>query len=620
VTPAPLPGSDAPPVLGRGSGCSAGSAGRGYVPIGDYAAIGDGRTVALVSRDGSVDWLCLPDLDSASVFAAVLDAGRGGRFALRPELPARAQRRYLPGTNVLETTFVTSDGVVRVTDAMTLPGAGLGPTRELVRRVDAIEGRVAMRWHVTPAFGYGATPARIELRGGVPVAAGGRDAVAVCSWDAGEPRIDGDRICGRFEAAAPSSSLIALCAAHQEPLVFPARDQVLRRLDATIAYWRGWTARRTYDGRWRDAVLRSALALKLLFHAPSGAIAAAATTSLPEEIGGERNWDYRFCWVRDSAFTLEALLHIGCGGEAEAFFWWLLHASQLTRPRLQVLYRLDGAERAPERTLELDGYRGSRPVRIGNAAAAQSQLDIYGDLLQTAWIYAQAGGRLDRETGRRLAAIADLVCRLWREPDSGIWEVRSEPLHFTHSKMMCWVALDRALRLCDAGRVPAGHAAAWRREASAIRAFIEERCWSQRLGSYVRAAGGEDLDASLLLGVLLGYESADPARLTATVDAVRRELGHGPLLARYSGEDGLRGGEGAFLCCSFWLADALARTGRAGEAAVLMDQLIALANDVGLYAEEVDPHTGAMLGNLPQGLVHLALVNAAVSITTASGA
>jgi GH15 family glucan-1,4-alpha-glucosidase len=594
--------------------------GRGYVPIADYAAIGDGRTVALVARDGSVDWLCLPDLDSASVFAAVLDAGRGGRFALGPETPAEVQRRYLPDTNVLETTFVTSEGVVRVTDAMTLPGGGLGPTRELVRRIDGIEGRVAMRWHVTPAFGYGAMPARIELRGGIPVAVAGRDALAVCSWDAGEPGIDGDRICGRFEATASTSAVVALCAAHQEPLVFPGRDQVLERLDATTAHWRGWTANRTYDGRWRDAVMRSALALKLLFHAPSGAIAAAATTSLPEDIGGERNWDYRFCWVRDSAFTLEALLHVGCPSEAEAFFWWLLHASQLTRPRLQVLYRLDGGERAPERTLALDGYQGSRPVRIGNEAAAQTQLDIYGDLLQTAWIHTEAGGRLDRETGRRLAAIADLVCRVWSEPDSGIWEVRSAPRHFTHSKMMCWVALDRALRLADAGRLPVGHTAAWRREAAEIRAFIEERCWSPRLGSYVRAAGGEELDAALLLGVLLGYESVDPSRPAATVDAVRRELGHGPLLSRYSGDDGLRGGEGAFLCCSFWLADALARTGRAGEAAVLMEELIALANDVGLYAEEVDPSSGAMLGNMPQGLVHLALINAAVSIATATGA
>jgi GH15 family glucan-1,4-alpha-glucosidase len=591
---------------------------RGYVPIADYAAIGDGRTVALVARDGSIDWLCLPDLDSPSAFAAVLDADRGGRFSLQPEAPAEVRRRYLPDTNVLETTFTTGDGVVRVTDAMALAGSDLGPARELIRRVDCVSGRVPMQWCVTPAFGYGARAPRIGRRAGFPVATGGRDALAVCSWDAGEARIEDHAIFGRFAAHDSSSALIALCAAHQEPLVFPTRAHVERRLDDTTAYWRGWAAQRAYDGPWRDVVIRSALALKLLFHAPSGAIAAAATTSLPEEIGGERNWDYRFCWVRDSAFTLDALLQLGCPSEADAFFWWLLHASQLTRPRLHVLYRLDGGEHAPERMLELAGYRGSCPVRVGNDAAAQTQLDVYGDLLETALIYADGGGRLDRETGRRLAGIADLVCRIWRQPDAGIWEVRSRPQHFTHSKMMCWVALDRALRLCDAGQVPSRHASAWRRERLEIREFIETRCWSERLGSYTRYAGGDELDASLLLGILVGYDDGGRGRLAATVGALQRHLGHGPLISRYSGEDGLRGAEGAFLCCSFWLADALARIGRLDEATELMEELIALANDVGLYAEELDPHTNAHLGNTPQGLVHLALVNAAVSIVKAS--
>ena len=397
---APLSGATQRPRSASASGRPA----RGYVPIADYAAIGDGRTVALVARDGSVDWLCLPDLDSPSVFAAVLDADRGGRFELQPDVPAQVQRRYLPDTNVLETTFTTAQGVVRVTDAMALPNSDLGPARELIRRVDGLAGRVPMRWRITPAFGYGAVPPRIGRRGRIPVAVAGRDALAVCSWEAGEAQIDDEAISGRFEARASSSALIALCAAHQEPLVFPAREHVERRLDATTAYWRRWAAQRAYDGPWRDAVIRSALALKLLFHAPSGAIAAAATASLPEEIGGERNWDYRFCWVRDSAFTLDALLRLGCPGEAEAFFWWLLHASQLTHPRLQVLYRLDGGERAPERTLELDGYRGSRPVRVGNDAAEQTQLDIYGDLLQTALIYTRgrrATGPRDRPATRR---------------------------------------------------------------------------------------------------------------------------------------------------------------------------------------------------------------------------
>src|SRR5215218_5728256 len=596
------------------------SSARGYVPIADYAAIGDARTVALVARDGSVDWLCLPDLDSPSVFAAVLDAERGGRFELRPDVPAQAQRRYLPDTNVLETTFTTAGGIVRITDAMALPSRELGPTRELIRQVDGIAGEVPMRWSVTPAFGYGAVPPRIGRRGRVPVAIGPRDALAVCSWDAGEAQIDGDAIFGRFDAVEGGSALIALCAAHQEPLVFPAREHVERRLEATSTYWRGWAGQRAYDGPWRDAVIRSALALKLLVHAPSGAIAAAASASLPEEIGGERNWDYRFCWVRDSAFTLGALLELGCPSEAEAFFWWLLHASQLTHPRLQVLYRLNGGERARERTLELHGYRGSRPVRVGNDAAAQTQLDIYGDLLQTTLVYTQAGGRLDRETGKRLAGNANLVCRIWREPDSGIWEVRRESGHFTQSKMMCWVALDRALRLAETGHLPRDHESTWRRERKAIRDFIETHCWSEQLGSYTREAGRDELDASLLLGVLLGYDAGHPGRLAATVEAIRRDLGSGPLLARYSGDDGLRGGEGAFLCCSFWLADALARIGRGNEAAVLMDELVSLANDVGLFAEEIDPVTNDFLGNTPQGLVHLALITAAVSISNADAA
>jgi GH15 family glucan-1,4-alpha-glucosidase len=592
---------------------------RAYAPIGDYAAIGDGRTAALVARDGSIDWLCFPDLDSPSVFAAVLDADRGGRFALEPDVAAHARRRYLPDTNVLETTFTTERGVVKVTDALALPSRDLGPARELIRRVDCVAGQVPMRWRVSPAFGYGALRPRFERRGRIPVAVGGRDALAVCSWDAGEVEIGENAIAGRFTARAATSALIAVCAAHQEPLVIPPREHVESRLDATTAYWRRWAAGRAYAGPWRHVVLRSALALKLLVYAPSGAIAAAATASLPEEIGGERNWDYRFCWVRDSAFTLAALLHMGCEGEAEAFFWWLLHASQLTHPRLQVLYRLDGGERATERTLELDGYRGSRPVRVGNAAAQQTQLDIYGDLLETALIYTEAGGRLDRETARRLADTADLVCRIWRQPDSGIWEVRSRPMHFTHSKMMCWVALDRALRLSEAGHLSSRHAPTWRADKRAIREFIEERCWSPALGSYTRVAGGREVDASLLLGVLLGYEGSDPHRMAATVEAVRRDLGDGPLLARYRGEDGLRGAEGAFLCCSFWLADALARVGRLDEATALMNELIGLANDVGLYSEELDARTAEPIGNLPQGLVHLALINAAISIAKARG-
>jgi GH15 family glucan-1,4-alpha-glucosidase len=588
----------------------------GYAPISSYAAIGDGRTVALVAGDGSVDWLPLPELDSPSVFGAVLDAERGGRFALAPALPYTAERRYLPGTNVLETVFSTGRGRVRVTDAMTLSAAGgLGPLRELARRVDGLAGSVPMSWSVEPRFGYGAAPARLGWRGKTAVASAGGDALAVCTFEAGTSEIDGGAIQGRFEARAGTRALLALCAASNEPLVIPARDELAARLESTTTTWREWTDGLTYRGPWRETVLRSALALKLLVYAPSGALAAAATTSLPEELGGERNWDYRFSWVRDSAFMLNALLGLSCAPEARAYFWWLMHASQLTHPRLRVLYRLNGGARAPERELPLDGYRGSRPVRAGNAAAGQRQLDTYGELLQTAWLYATTGHRIDRDIARRLAEVADLVCRIWREPDAGIWEVRSEERHFTQSKMMCWIALDRAADLADRSLIPARHAKRWRTEAGAIREFVETRCYSEDKRSYVRSAGSEDLDASLLLGILFSYGDAGSDRWAGTIEAVRRELAHGPYVHRYTGEDGLAGSEGAFLPCSFWLAESLARTGRTAEAVELMGALVGLANDVGLYAEEIEPATGAFLGNIPQGLTHLALISAALAIT-----
>jgi GH15 family glucan-1,4-alpha-glucosidase len=311
---------------------------------------------------------------------------------------------------------------------------------------------------------------------------------------------------------------------------------------------------------------------------------------------------------------LNAFLGLSCAPEARAYFWWLMHASQLTHPHLRVLYRLNGATRAEERSLPLEGYRGSRPVRVGNAAAGQRQLDTYGELLQTAWLYATTDHSMDRDIGRRLAEVADLVCEVWDQPDAGIWEVRSEERHFTQSKMMCWIALDRAASLTDLGLIPARHAEHWRRQAETIREFVETQCFSEVKQSYVRSAGTEELDASILLGVVFGYGDAESNRWAGTIKAVRRELAHGPFVNRYSGEDGLEGSEGAFLSCSFWLVEALARTGRVDDAVELMDELVALGNDVGLYAEEVDVATGDFLGNMPQGLTHLALISAALAI------
>jgi GH15 family glucan-1,4-alpha-glucosidase len=590
----------------------------GYLPIRDYAAIGDGRSVALVARNGSIDWLCFPDLDSPTVFASLLDAERGGRFRLAPDEPHSVERRYVPHTNVLETTFTTAGGTARITDAMPLPTTGLAPTRELARRIEGLSGSVPMRWFVEPRFEYARTRTRIARRGEFLVASAGRDALAVCSWGAGEPEVGEGEISAHFAIESGHEALIDVAFAHGDPLVFPGREEVERRLRSTVEFWRRWAGGRGYDGPWREAVIRSALTLKLLIFAPSGAIAAAPTTSLPEAAGGERNWDYRFSWVRDASATLDALLRLGCPAEVEAFFWWLLHASQLTHPRVSVLYRLNGRAGAKEETLPLDGYRGSRPVRIGNRAVEQLQLDVYGHLVHTAWLYCGAGGELGPDTGRRVAETADLVCRTWPSPDSGIWEVRSEPRHFTQSKMMCWIALDRAARLADQGRIPDRSASRWRREAREIARFIGERCWSPRHRSFVRFPGAGEVDAGLLLPAVLGYGGeAETDRLAATVDRVRTELADGPLLHRYRGEDGLRGREGSFLACSFWLVDALARLDRVEEAVATMADLLPLANDVGLYSEEIDPHSHEFLGNVPQGLVHLALVNAAVTVAEA---
>jgi GH15 family glucan-1,4-alpha-glucosidase len=591
----------------------------GFAPIRDYAAIGDGRTVALVARDGAIDWLCLPDLDSPPIFGALLDNDRGGRFDLAPAIPFATSRRYVPGTNVLETTFHTDQGVVRVTDALTLPSTRrLAPYRELARRVEGLGGRVPMRWSVEPRWDYGASAATFSHRAGIPVTSSGADALAVLSWNVDESDSQQHGSTGgAFFTEAGTSSLFALSTARQEPLVFPRRDDVEARLDATVRAWSDWAGAVRYHGRWRDAVVRSGLALKLLVFAPTGAIAAAPTTSLPETIGGSRNWDYRFSWPRDAAFTLHALLSLGCDSEARAFFSWLLHASQLTHPLLQVLYRLNGRAKAEEREVALAGYRDSRPVRIGNGAADQLQLDVYGEVLSAAAIFARFAGGLDRDQGRRIAGVANLVCALWRQPDAGIWEVRNEPAHFTQSKMMCAVALDRAVDLAEAGQVPDGDVERWRSAAARIREFVESDCYAAERGTYTRAAGESELDASLLLAVLADYARADSSRLLRTVDAIRTELGCGPLLRRYVGVDGLPGEEGAFVACSFWLVEALARQRRVEEAVALMDELVDLANDVGLFAEEIDPETHDFLGNFPQGLSHLALINAAIAIEEA---
>jgi GH15 family glucan-1,4-alpha-glucosidase len=586
----------------------------GYAPIEDYALIGDGRTTALVARDGAIDWLCLPNMDSPSVLAAILDARHGGAFVVQPSVPFQSSRRYIPNTNVLETTFTTDRGSARVVDALTLPDRRLEAMRELVRSIEGLSGTVPMRWRFAPRFNYGAGAPRCDWRAGIPVASDAADAVAMMHWDAGTPAWTDGEVGAEFDIRDGGRAMLALVGAHAEPLVFPQRRALEARLEGTIRFWQQWIDARGYQGPWRDVVARSALALKALIFSPSGASVAAPTTSLPEEIGGERNWDYRFCWLRDSNFLLDALLELGCYEEARSAFWWFMHATALTEPDLHVLYRLDGAIGIDERSLRLDGYRHSQPVRVGNGAFAQTQLDIYGALFETAWLYSEGHHPLDTDTGAVLGRIADRVCDTWRQPDSGIWEVRNGPFQFTHSKVMCWVALDRASRLAERGEVPAAHIVRWKREAAAIAQYIETECWSDRLRSYTRTAGADCVDASLLMLPVIGYGGRDSERVHETIDAVNRELRQGDLVYRYRAEDGVPGGEGCFLNCSFWLVAALARVGRTDEAGTLMETLLARANDVGLYSEEVDPKTGAFLGNFPQALVHLALIEAACAL------
>jgi GH15 family glucan-1,4-alpha-glucosidase len=587
----------------------------GYAAIRDYAFVGDGRTGALIARDGSVDWLCLPNFDSPSVFARVLDAERGGSFRLEPAVPFEAERRYRDDSNVLETTFRTAQGTVRLTDAMTLSDdQAISPMRELVRKAEGMAGTVPLRWSFDPRFGYGGRRTRIERRSRHWFAASGCDALVLAICDAPDGIVADGIVTGEVALEQGRSALWSLAAAHAEPLVIPGRSDAERRLARTAAFWPTWASQIQYEGPWREAVVRSALVQKLLVFAPSGARVAAPTASLPEWIGGTRNWDYRYTWLRDACWSLDAGIRLGFHRGAHAFFWWLMQASRLTQPELQILYRVDGSPHAPERELPwLEGYRGSGPVRIGNGAAQQLQLDVYGGVLEAIWLYVQKVGHIDGDTGKEIARIADWVAKHWRDRDSGIWEVRREPTHFIQSKAFCWIALDRACRLAERGAIP-DRSMRWRAAADELREFIETQGWDEELGSYVRATDLREPDASLLTMPLLGYGDPKGERICSTIDTIERELRKGPFVYRYRGDDGVGGPEGAFLTCSFWLVEALAHAGRLDRAHALMDELVGLANDVGLYSEEIDPHTHDFLGNFPQALTHLALVNAAVGI------
>ena len=564
----------------------------GYAPIRDYAAIGDQRTIALVARDGSIDWLPLPTLASPPALGAILDARRGGRFVLRPEDRFDVERKYVDDTNVLETTFRCATGAVRVTDALTTHTRGPLPWFELARRVEGLSGEVRLHWELDVRF---------------PLGGGERTSIELLTFG-----VEGDQ--NPFVVREGSRALLALVAVDDGPLPRPDRDEIEHRLGDTVDVWRGWIRDHDYDGPWGDAVMRSALVLKLLTYEPGGGIAAAATTSLPERIGGDANWDYRFSWVRDAAYTLDALLALGRREDAHASFSWLLDRIATTAPDIRPLYSLAGGPPLEERAFELDGYRSSRPVRTGNGAAQQTQLGVYGDLLDTAWRYVDEGNSLDDKARALLVSVLDTLASRWRDPDCGFWEVRGEARHYTHSKLSAQIAFDRALRLAHGGELPSGDAPRWVRAQDEIDSFVESRCWSESLGSYRFYADEDKLDTTTLLGYRRHIPERATERLEATIATVRRELGAGgPLLYRHSDAVGQ---EGAFVASSFWLVDALARAGRTDEAADLMDGTVGLANDVGLYSEEIDPTSRDFLGNFPQGLSHLALVQAAVAISS----
>ena len=529
------------------------------------------------------------------------------------------EREYVEDTNVLQTTFVTARGTVRVTDAITLDHGGLLPWFELVRGIEGVSGEVPMRWRIAPRFGAGESAEELSIdRIGAAVRATARgSSLVVYPFDAGDPHHTDDEIGGLFETDKGSKASLVLRATHDEPIPFARREWAERRLDDTVGDWKRWLAGAGVEGDWDAVVRRSALALRLLTYVPTGAILAAPTTSLPERIGGDRNYDYRYCWVRDTAFTLDALINLDLLVQVHASFAWLLDAVATTEPDLHVFYDLDGERVSAREELALDGYRGSRPVRRGNAAAGQLQLGCYGDLLETAELYVREGNALDDATADRLADILDHLTTIWKKKDAGIWEL-PDAEHYTVSKLSVWTAFDRALRLVEEGQLPRDRAEAWRECAKDVREFVEGECWSESRGCFVMFPGSAKLDASVLRVSRMHFLDLAGERFSSLVDAIRDELGAGEgLLYRYSGQQQV---EGAFVACSFWLVEALARAGRLQEARKTMTQAVGQANDVGLFAEEIDPKTGAFLGNFPQGLSHLALINAAAAIRAAEEA
>jgi GH15 family glucan-1,4-alpha-glucosidase len=579
----------------------------GFTPLRSYLATGDGRTVALIAADGSTDWLAIPSLDDAPTFAALLDPEHGGVLTLCPSDPFTVRRRYRGPTNVIETEYTTATGIARVTESLNSGVAGRLPWTEFARRVEGVTGSVAMGWQVGAGRALGgAKPwARADDRG---ILLGAGPAFLGLVLDGvGDPTVTGTVASGAFHTSAGSRGLLALAGGADELLHVPTAHDVQTRLDLSIQAWQTWSDQFSWDGPWPAEVLRSALSLKLLLYSPTGAIAAAATTSLPEQAGGGKNWDYRYSWVRDTAYTIDAFVRCGLHEEIHAALTWLLSTVTHCGGGLQPFYTLHG-EPADGRTVsDVPGYLGSRPVVEGNDAVDQLQLGSYGDLLQAVLLTVRQSHVLDDGTQQLLLRLAGQCRDHWQEPDSGMWELPGAR-RYTASAMSCWQAMDRTAALSECGQLP-GPAQPWRREAERIRAWIAENCWSDRLGSYLMHPGADDLDAGVLLGAASGFDRGE--RMSSTIDALRRELGAGPALYRCTG---MQSEEGAFIACTFWAVEAQARCGRMTEARALMEQMLTLLRGAPLLAEMIDPSSGDFLGNVPQALSHLALINAAAAV------
>ena len=597
------------------------------IPIGDHALISDCHSAALVTRSGSIDWLCFPRFDRASIFARLLDDD-AGHFSIRPVDAAETGRRYIDRTMVLETTFRTATGTVRLVDALVAGrnerGHELGADSPhvLARKVSGLEGTTELEIEYSPRPEYGLIhPLLSQTEAGVR-ARGGADVLFLSS----PVTMQIDQSVAKAHLTLTQGESIAFALHHrqswEEPP--PAWDQaeIAARLDDTIAAWQTWSdLHQAYAGPWQDLVHTSGRVLQALTFQPTGAICAAATTSLPEEVGGERNWDYRYAWVRDASLTLEALWVAACPDEAEQFLSYLTgaSASQLRRGSdLQIMFGVGGERDLAERELHhLSGWRESRPVRVGNGAWNQRQIDVYGELLNAAYRLSDVWSTLDPATASFLIELADAAAVRWRETDQGLWEQRGDPRHFLYSKVMCWVALDRAIYLAD--RIDAADRVdAWSKTRNEIKDTVLTRGWSERAQAFTQSFGSEELDAANLMMPIMGFIAADDPRMLATIDAIEDRLtdDHG-LVFRYKSEDGLGGEEGTFLLCTFWLAQAQALAGRLDRAKQTFERAVDFANDLGLLAEEVDPETKELLGNFPQAFSHIGLVNAAWAIAQA---